>query len=149
MTPERLYERAKWVALARRPGSFADASRDAVDRAMRTLGLGGLQRVKKFRTTNPDPDGKRISDLPNRDFIAETPNRVWATDFTDVCIWAGFVFVAFIVDGFAQRIVGGHASTSKKVDRVITPLRIALWQREREGHPVSPGHLIHHSDAGS
>lgn len=62
--------------------------------------------------------------------------------------WSGFVYVVFILDVFAQRIVGWHASTSKKVDLVMTPLRIAMWQRERDGHPVSPGSLIHHSDAG-
>ena len=59
------------------------------------------------------------------------------------------MYVAIVVDVFAQRIVGWHASMSKKVDLVMTPLRIALWQREREGNPVSPGNLIHHSDAGS
>ena len=74
---------------------------------------------------------------------------MWVTDFTYVRTWAGFVDVAFVVDVFAQRIVGWHASTSKKVDLIMMPLRIALWQRERDGTPVSPGELIHHSDAGS
>jgi transposase InsO family protein len=59
------------------------------------------------------------------------------------------VYVAFIVDVFAQRIVSWHASTSKVTDLVMTPLRMALWQRGREGHPVTAGELIHHSDAGS
>src|SRR5699024_4893840 len=61
--------------------------------------------------------------------------------------WAGFVFVAFVLDVFAQRIVGWHASSSMRVDLVMTPLRIALWQRDREGNPISPGCLIHNSDA--
>ncbi len=149
MTPKGLYGRRKWVALLRRQEGLASTSRAAVDRAMRTLGLEGIRRVKKIRTTIPNPDGKRAGDLQNRDFTAPAPNRVWATDFTYVRTWAGFVYVAFVVDVFAQRIVGWHASTSKKVDLVMTPLRIALWQREREGNPVSPGSLVAHSDAGS
>jgi putative transposase len=63
--------------------------------------------------------------------------------------WAGFCYVAFIVDVFAQRIVAWHASTSKTTDLVMTPLRMALWQRDREGSPTEPGELIHHADAGS
>ncbi|GAP79964.1 mobile element protein [Brachybacterium sp. SW0106-09] len=116
---------------------------------MRALGLEGARRVKKLRTTIADPDGKRAGDLLNRDFTASAPNRVWVTDFTYIRTWAGFVYVAFVVDVFAQRIVGWQASASKKVDLVMTPLRIALWRREREGNPVYPGNLIHHSDAGS
>lgn len=149
MTPEGLYGRWKWVALLRRQAGLAATSRGAVDRAMRTLGLEGVRRAKKLRTTIPDPNGKRAGDLLNRDFIAAAPNLVWVTDFTYVRTWAGFVYVAFVLDVFAQRIVGWHASSSKKVDLVMTPLRIALWQREREGNPISPGDLIHHSDAGS
>ena len=149
MTPEGLYGRRKWVALLRRQAGLAATSRGAVDRAMRTLGLEGVRRAKKLRTTIPDPDGKRAGDLLNRDFTAAAPNLVWVTDFTYVRTWAGFVYVAFVLDVFAQRIVGWHASSSKKVDLVMTPLRIALWQREREGNPISPGDLIHHSDAGS
>ena len=63
--------------------------------------------------------------------------------------WAGFVYVALVVDVFAQKIVAWHASTSKATDLVMIPLRIALWQRDRDGHPVVPGELIQHSDAGS
>ncbi len=149
MTPEGLYGRRKWLALLRRQHGLAGTSRGAVDRAMRTLGLQGVVRAKRLRTTIPSPDGKRAGDLLSRDFTAPAPNRVWVTDFTYVRTWAGFVYVAFVVDVFAQRIVGWHASSSKKVGLVMTPLRIALWQREREGNPVSPGALIHHSDAGS
>ena len=146
-TPEGLYGRRKWVALLRRQPGLAGTSRGAVERAMHTLSLEGVRRVRKVRTTVPD--GKRAGDLINRDFTALAPNRVWVTVFTYVRTRAGFVYVAFVVDVFAQRIVGWHASTSKKVDLVMTPLRIALWQRDREGNPVSPGGLIHHSDAGS
>ncbi|MGF7020003.1 transposase InsO family protein [Brachybacterium tyrofermentans] len=149
MTPEGLYGRRKWVALLRRQAGLAGTSRGAVDRAMHTLGLEGVRRVKKLRTTIPNPDGKRAGDLLNRDFTAPAPDRVWVTDFTYVRTWSGFVYVAFVLDVFAQRIVGWHASSSMRTDLVMTPLRIALWQRDREGNPVSPGDLIHHSDAGS
>ena len=63
--------------------------------------------------------------------------------------WAGFTYVAFIVDVYAQRIVAWHAATIKQTDLVMIPLRMALWQRGREGHPTIAGELIHHSDAGS
>ena len=63
--------------------------------------------------------------------------------------WAGFTYVAFIVDVYAQRIVAWHVATTKQTDLVMIPLRMALWQRDREGHPTEPGELIHHSDAGS
>lgn len=116
---------------------------------MRTIGLEGVRRVEKLRTTIPDPDGKRAGDLLNRDFTVAAPNLVWVSDFTYVRTWDGFVYVAFVVDVFAQWIVGWHASSSKKVDLVMTRRRIELWQREREGNPVSPGDLTHHSDAGS
>lgn len=80
MTPEGLYGRRKWVALLRRQEGLAGTSRGAVDRAMRALGLEGVRRVKKLRTTISDPDGNRASDLLNRDFTAPAPNRVWVTE---------------------------------------------------------------------
>ena len=68
---------------------------------------------------------------------------------TYVRTWAGWVYVAFILDVFSQRIVAWHAQTSKHTDLVMIPLRMALWERDRQGHTVEPGQLIHHSDAGS
>ncbi len=148
LAPEGLYGRRKMTAYLRRT-AVPDASAGAVDRAMRTLGLTGVRRAKKVRTTIPGKDGKRAGDLLDRDFTAPAPNRVWVTDFTYVRTWAGFVYVAFILDVFAQRIIAWHASTSKVTDLVMTPLRMALWQRDHEGHPVQASELIHHSDAGS
>jgi len=87
--------------------------------------------------------------LLDRDFTAAAPNRTWVTDFTYVRTWAGFTYVAFIVDVYAQRITAWHAATTKHTDLVMIPLRMALWQRGREGHPRIAGELIHHSDAGS
>jgi transposase InsO family protein len=148
LTAEGLYGRRKMTALLRRT-SIPEVSAGAVDRAMKTLRLVGVRRDKGTRTTIPGKDGKRAGDLLDRDFTATAPNRVWVTDFTYVRTWAGFVYVAFILDCFAQRIVAWHASTSKATDLVMIPLRMALWQRDREGHPAIAGELIHHSDAGS
>ncbi|AMM22746.1 transposase (plasmid) [Frondihabitans sp. PAMC 28766] len=148
MTPEGLYGRRKMTALLRRqvPGNV---SAGAVDRAMRDLGLSGVRRDKTIRTTIPAKDGKRAGDLLNRDFTAKAPNRVWVTDFTYCRTWSGWVYVSFIVDVFAQRILAWHAATNKETDLVMIPLRMALWLRGREGHPTTDGKLIHHSDAGS
>jgi len=148
LTPEGLYGRRKMTALVRRSG-LPEASPGSVDRAMRLLDLSGVRRDKGIRTTIPAKDGKRAGDLLDRDFTAPAPNRVWVTDFTYVRTWAGWVYVAFILDCFAQRIVAWHAATSKEVDLVMTPLRMAVWQRDHDGRPVIGEELIHHSDAGS
>jgi len=148
LTPEGLYGRRKMTAYLRR-SAMPEASAGSVDRAMRTLGLVGVRRDKTTRTTIPAKDGIRAGDLLNRQFTAPAPNRVWVTDFTYVRTWAGFCYVAFIVDVFAQKIVAWHAATSKATDLVMIPLRMALWARDREGHRPAPGQLICHSDAGS
>ena len=147
LTPEGLYGRRKMLVLVRR--RLPQASRGSVDRAMRSLGLQGVRRAKGIRTTIPAKDGRRAGDLLDRDFTAPAPNRTWVMDFTYVRTWAGFTYVAFVVDVFAQRVVAWHAATAKDTDLVMAPLRIAVWQRDREGHPITPGELIGHSDAGS
>jgi len=147
LTPEGLYGRRKMTALVGR--HLPDVSPGAVDRAMRSLGLVGIRRAKGVRTTIPAADGTRAGDLLDRDFTAPAPNLVWVTDFTYVRTWAGFCYVAFIVDVFAQKIVAWHVATTKDTDLAMTPLRMALWQRDRDGQPTSPGELICHSDAGS
>ncbi len=144
--PEGLYGRLKMTALLHRQGHAV--SPGSVDRAMRTLGLQGVRRGKKVFTTVADKAATRAPDLVKRHFAAAAPNRLWITDFTYCRTWAGFVYVAFIVDVFAQRIVAWHAATSKTVDLVEVPLRMALWERDRQGHPAAAG-LVHHSDAGS
>jgi putative transposase len=148
LTPEGLYGRRKMTAYLRRNG-LPDVAYCTVHRCMKALGHNGVRRGKAARTTIPGKDGNRAGDLLNRNFTAPAPNRVWVTDFTYCRTWAGFVYVAFILDVFAQKIVAWHASTSKTTDLVMTPLRMALWQRDREGHPATPGQLVHHSDAGS
>lgn len=148
LTPEGLYGRRKMTAYLRRT-SVPEASAGSVDRAMRTLGLSGVRRDKGVRTTVPAKDGTRAGDLLDRNFTAPAPNRTWVTDFTYCRTWAGFVYVAFIVDVYAQRIVAWHAATTKHTDLVMIPLRMALWQRDREGQPITAGELICHADAGS
>ena len=147
LTPEGLYGRRKMTALVRR--HLPATSPGSVDRAMRTLGLNGIRRGKGVRTTIPGKDGRRAGDLLDRDFTATAPNRTWVMDFTYVRTWDGFTYVAFIVDVFAQKIVAWNAATTKTVELVEVPLGMALWQRDRDGHPVQPGQLIGHADAGS
>ena len=112
------------------------------------LACKGFVVRRGIRTTIPGKDGERAGDLLDRDFTAEAPNRTWVMDFTYVRTWAGFVYVAFIVDVFAQRIVAWKVNSTKAVELVDIPLRMALWQRGREGNPVVPGKLIGHADAG-
>lgn len=148
MNPEGLYGRVKMRAHLDRtvtPG----VSYGSVDRAMKLLSRGGVRRAKGIRTTIRSADGVRAGDLLNRQFRADEPNRVWVTDFTYVRTWAGWVYVVFIIDVFSRKIVAWHASMSKTVDLVTIPLRMALWQRNRDGNPVKAAELIHHSDAGS
>ena len=148
LTPEGLYGRRKMTALIRRT-TLPGASRGAVDRAMRTLGLSGIRRDKGIRTTIPAKDGIRAGDLLNRDFTAPRPDHTWVMDFTYCRTWAGWVYVAFIVDVYSQRIVAWHAQTTKHVELVMIPLRMALWERGRQGHPIQTDQLRAHSDAGS
>ena len=148
LTPEGLYGRRKMTALIRRT-TLPGASRGAVDRAMRTLGLSGSRRDKGIRTTIPAKDGIRAGDLLNRDFTAPRPDHTWVMDFTYCRTWAGWVYVAFIVDVYSQRIVAWHAQTTKHVELVMIPLRMALWERGRQGHPIQTDQLRAHSDAGS
>jgi transposase InsO family protein len=146
-TPEGLYGRRKMTHHLRRRGLAVAFC--TVDRLMRELGLTGIRRGRGVRTTVPAKGADRAEDLLNRDFTAPAPNTRWVADFTYCRSWAGFVYVAFIVDVFAQRIVGWQAAADRRTDLVLTPLRIALWDRDRQGQPIQPGELTHHSDAGS
>ena len=146
-TPEGLYGRRKMTAYLRRCGYQVSAGR--VDRLMRVARMNGVRRGNRVRTTIPSKDGVRAGDLLNRDFTAIAPNTKWVTDFTYVRTWTGFTYVAFVLDCYSHKIVAWHASCSKTTPLVLTPLRIALWDRDRHGHPVRPGELICHADAGS
>ncbi len=126
-----------------------DVVRCTVERLMRELGIAGAVRGKRVITTLPGGQADRAPDLLDRDFVAGALNRCWVADFTHVKTWAGIVYVACVVDTFSRRIVGWSAATMKETVFVLDALEMALWQRDRDQHPVRPGELIHHSDAGS
>ncbi|MEV6565998.1 IS3 family transposase [Streptomyces kronopolitis] len=148
LAPEGLYGRRKMLAHIRKT-VLPEAGFGAVDRAMRSLGLSGVVRGRRPRTTVPNRADKRAADLLNRDFTAPAPDHKWITDFTYVRTYQSFTYVAFIVDCFSQKIVGWHASIKRDVELVDVPLRMALWRRGHEGTPVGRDQLICHSDAGS
>ena len=120
-------------------------ARCTVERLMRGLGLRGVRRGKGMRTTVADPKAPCPLDKVNRQFHAERPNQLWVSDFTYVSTWQGWLYVAFVVDVFARRIVGWRVSTSMTTDFVLDALEQALYARQHE----RDGSLIHHSDRGS
>jgi putative transposase len=119
-----------------------------VERLMRKHGLEGVVRGRKRRTTMPDRQAERPTDLVDRDFTARSPNQLWVADFTYVMTWSGVVYVAFVIDAFSRRIVGWKADTTMKTSLVLDTLAMALWTRKRDGIPLADG-MIHHHDAGS
>ena len=121
-----------------------DVGRDRVARLMGKLGLEGAVSGKKKRTTIPDQTGDRPTDLVDRKFSAEAPNRLWVADLTYVATWSGFVFVAFIVDVFSRYIVGWRASASLHVELTLDALEMAIWSRRFQDLKG----LVHHSDRG-
>jgi transposase InsO family protein len=146
-TPEGLYGRRKMTAYLRRRGYRVAGC--TVDRLMRDEGLSGVIRGRRHRTTIPGgKDARRAPDLLDRDFSAEAPNRKWVTDFTYTRTWAGFVYVALVIDCYSRAIVGWHVATVKDTAMVTTALKMALWRRDHTERRVGDG-LIHHSDAGS
>jgi transposase InsO family protein len=120
-------------------------ARCTVERLMRRQGLRGVIRGKSVRTTVPDAKAPCPRDRVNREFRAERPNQLWVSDFTYVSTWQGFVYVAFVIDVFARRIVGWRVSSSMQTDFVLDALEQALYAR-RSGRD---GELVHHSDRGS
>ncbi len=119
-------------------------ARCTVQRLMNRLGLRGVTRGKAVRTTVSDPKAPCPLDHVQRQFQADRPNALWVSDFTYVSTWQGFVYVAFVVDVFARRIVGWKASSSARTDFVLDALEQALYARR----PVGPDRLVHHSDRG-
>jgi transposase InsO family protein len=120
-------------------------ARCTVERLMRELGLQGAIRGKPVRTTIGDKAAPCPLDRVNRQFQAPAPNRLWVSDFTYVSTWAGFVYVAFVIDTFARRIVGWRASRTAHASFVLDALEQALHDRR----PAHRGGLVHHSDRGS
>jgi transposase InsO family protein len=119
-------------------------ARCTVERLMKALGLRGVVRGKTFKTTIPDELADRRADRVNRTFTVSRPNALWVADLTYVATWRGLVFVAFVIDAFARRIVGWRVSSSLRSDIALDALEQALYDRRfAEGEE-----LIHHSDHG-
>ncbi|EMK0780300.1 IS3 family transposase, partial [Escherichia coli] len=116
-------------------------ARCTVARLMAVMGLAGVLRGKKVRTTI-SRKAVAAGDRVNRQFVAERPDQLWVADFTYVSTWQGFVYVAFIIDVFAGYIVGWRVSSSMETTFVLDVLEQALWARRPSG-------TIHHSDKGS
>jgi putative transposase len=118
-------------------------ARCTIERLMRSSGLQGAVRGRKCRTTIADDSADRPLDHVNRQFRATRPNELWVADFTYVATWTGFVYVAFVIDVFARRIIGWRVARSMHAELVLDALEQAIWSRSGiEG-------VVHHSDRGS
>ena len=131
-----------WRQLRREGTAVA---RCTVERLMRKLGLRGVMRGKVVRTTTSDSKALCPLDRVNRQFKADRPNQLWVSDFTYVSTWQGWLYVAFVIDVFARRIVGWRVSSSMRTDFVLDALEQALYARQ----PERDGSLVCHSDRGS
>ena len=121
-------------------------ARCTVERVMREMGLRGAVRGRAWKvTTQSDPAAARPADLVERRFTATHPNQLWVADFTYVATWRGFVYVAFVIDVFARRIVGWRVSSSLATDFVLEALEQAIYDRRCAG----VDDLVHHSDRGT
>jgi transposase InsO family protein len=129
-----------WLQMQREGFRIA---RCTVERLMPQLGLRGVIRGRATKTTIPSPDACPL-DRVNRQFKAERPNQLWVSDFTYVPTRKGFVYVAFIIDVFARKIVGWKVSRSMSADFVLDALEQAICARQ----PDAKSNLIHHSDRG-
>ncbi len=122
-----------------------DVARCTVARLMRAMGLQGVIRGRRMKTTISDKAAPCPLDRVNRQFRVPRPNVLWVSDFTFVATWAGFVYVAFVIDAYARRIVGWRVSRSAHASFVLDALEQALHERR----PARQAGLVHHSDRGS
>jgi len=121
-------------------------ARCTVGRLMRDMGLKGITRGRAWVvTTCAEAAGHRPADRVDRQFTATRPNQLWVADFTYVATWRGFVYVAFVIDVFARRIVGWRVSASLRTDFVLDALEQAIYARREAGL----ADLVHHSDRGT
>jgi putative transposase len=118
--------------------------RDRVARLMHALGIRGVVRGAKRRTTTPDQADQRPTDLVNRQFTAPAPNRLWVADLTYVATWAGFCYAAFIIDAYSRAIVGWRIARTLRAELALDALEMAIWAR----HDAGLDDLVHHSDRG-
>ena len=136
----RVYGARKiWRQLAR---EGFPAARCTVERLMGALGLHGVVRGRQRRTTVSDDAAERPLDRVNRQFQASRPNQLWVADFTYVATWSGFVYVAFVIDVFARRIIGWRVARAMQTELVLDALEQALWAR------AGAKGVVHHSDRG-
>jgi putative transposase len=112
-----------------------------VTRLMRQAGLQGASRRKRYRTTVRDREARPAPDLVDRNFSVEGPDQLWVADITYIPTWAGFLFLAVVLDAFSRRIVGWAMATHLRTELVLDALNMALGQRRPQG-------VIHHSDQG-
>lgn len=136
--------RKVWLQLNREGIAVA---RCTVERLMRDDGLKGAVRGKIKRTTVADPTGRRAGDLVQRGFAPFAPDRLWVMDITYVSTWSGWVYVAFVIDAYARRVLGWRAGTSMSTQLVLDALEQAVWTRQREGRSLDS--VVAHSDRGS
>ena len=137
---ERYGARKVWRQLKRE--QFAVA-RCTTERLMAKLGLQGVRRGKRWKTAISDEAAEKPLDLVDREFRAQRPNQLWVADFTYVSTWQGVVYVAFILDVFARKVVGWRVSKNMRTDLVLDALEQAIWAQGR------PRGVTHHSDRGS
>jgi putative transposase len=129
-----------WRQLGRERVAVA---RCTVERLMRRLGLQGVVRGGKRRTTIRRDQTEYPADLVKRQFVAIRPDQLWVADFTYVATWAGFVYAAFVIDVFSRRVIGWRVSRSMHTDLVLDAFEQALWSRS------GAKGVVHHSDRGS
>ena len=113
-----------------------------VARLMREIGICGVSRRKRVTTTRKGKKAQQAPDLVKRDFTVQAPNKLWVADITYVSTWAGFLYLAVVVDAFSRRVVGWAMASHLQTELVLSALNMALWQRQ-------PCGVIHHSDQGS
>ncbi len=149
-----LTDRIRWIHLRSRgtygsPRIHAElrdegvhVSRKRVARLMRAAGLQGVSRRKSTRTTIRQPGAQRAPDLVKRDFTVDGPNKLWVADITYIRTWAGFLYLAVVVDAWSRRVVGWSMANHLRTELVNDALEMAVRQRRPKG-------VIHHSDQGS
>ena len=149
-----LTDRIRWIHLRSRgtygsPRIHAElrdagvhVSRKRVARLMRAAGLQGVSRRKSTRTTIRQPGAQRAPDLVKRDFTVDGPNKLWVADITYIRTWAGFLYLAVVVDAWSRRVVGWAMANHLRTELVNDALEMAVRQRRPKG-------VIHHSDQGS
>ena len=138
-----VYGVRKMHALLRRQGW--DVGRDQTARLMRLAGVRGVKRSKKVFTTKPDPTIPQPKDLVKRNFTAPAPRRLWVADITYVATWAGFAYVAFVIDVFSRMIVGWNVASTLKAD--VLPLQALNMAAFNATGALDE--LVHHADHGS